>query len=194
MKRAERKPGPPPTDHRLREAAIAHLARFAATEAGLARVLTRRVDRWVRAAEADGAEPATIAAARTAARAAIPGIIASLRALGAVNDAEFAASRARRLAREGKSRRATIAHLATKGIDTEVAARLVPDDATRDLAAACLYLRRRRLPPFGDGDRMRALGSLARQGFDRGTAERALALDRPEAEALVLAARRGDPG
>jgi regulatory protein len=195
MKREERKPGPPPTEHRLREAAIAHLARFAATEAGLTRVLTRRIDRWVRAAEADGTGPETIAAARTAGRAAIPGIIASLRALGAVNDTEFAASRARRLAREGKSRRATIAHLATKGIDTDLAASLVPDNQARDLAAACLYLRRRRLPPFGEGDRMRALASLARQGFDRSTAEQALALDRSAAEALVLAARSGQmPG
>ncbi len=193
MKREPRKLGPPPDDHRLREAAIAHLARFAATEAGLARVLNRRIDRWVRAAEADAVAPETIAAARATGRAAIPGIVAALRDLGAVDDAAFAASRARRLARGGKSRRATIAHLATKGVDAEIVAALVPEDPARDLAAACLYLRRRRLPPFGAGDRLRALGSLARQGFERGTAERALDLDPAEAEALVLAARRGDP-
>jgi regulatory protein len=190
---ARRKLGPPPNDHRLREAAMTHLARYAATEAGLARVLTRRIDRWVRAATEAGMEPDTIAAARFAGRAAIPGIVASLRDLGAVDDAAFAASRARRLAREGKSRRATLAHLAAKGVDAETAAALVPEDTARDLAAACLYLRRRRLPPFGAGDRLRALGSLARQGFDRETAERALGLDFAEADALVRAARRGDP-
>src|SRR5215218_4105656 len=46
--------GPPPTEAALHQAALAHLARFAASEAGLRRVLERRVDRWARRAEVEG--------------------------------------------------------------------------------------------------------------------------------------------
>ncbi|HEX7389531.1 MAG TPA: regulatory protein RecX [Acidiphilium sp.] len=193
MKRNRDDIGPPPDAARLREAALAHLTRFAATEAGLARVLARRVDRWTRAAEQAGLDPDRIAAARREAKATIPPVIAVLRDLGALNDAGFAESRARRLTREGHSRRATLAHLAMKGVDQEVAAEAVPENAERDLAAACAWLRRRRLPPFANGDtlRMKALAALARGGFDRDTAERALALDAETAETLIVTLRQG---
>ncbi|MGC9268670.1 RecX family transcriptional regulator [Acidiphilium sp.] len=194
MTREPRKLGQAPDAAGLRVIAIAHLARFAATEAGLAHVLNRRIERWTRAAAAAGLDAEIIATARDAARAAVPGIIASLRDLGAVDDGAFAASRARRLAREGKSRRATIAHLAAKGIDQSMAAAAISDDPSRDVASACAYLRRRRLPPFGPGDPLRALAALARGGFDRDTADRALALDAEAAEALVIALKRGDTG
>lgn len=189
MNRPARPPGKPPDAARLREAALLHLSRFAATEAGLARVLARRIDRWARAAEAAGAEPETTTAAARAARAAIPGVLDAMRELGAVNDAEFAAARARRLTGSGRSRRATLAHLAAKGVAPDLAAELLPEDPERDLAAACAYLRRRRLPPFTAGDRTRALATLARAGFTRATAESALALTPESAESLLLSLR-----
>lgn len=185
MSRPARKQGNPPDDASLREAALRHLSRFATTEAGLARVLERRIERWGRAAEADGMAPERVAAAVRAARRAVPGVVAFMRECGAVNDPEFVASRARRLTRSGKSRRATVAHLVGKGIAPDIATDLLPEDADRDLAAACAYLRRRRLPPFAPGDRLRALGALARGGFGRDVAERALDLDEREAELLV---------
>ena len=172
----------------LREAALAHLARFAATEAGLTRVLQRRVTSWLRKAEAAGRDPESAAATARAAKAAIPGIVAGIRALGAVDDAAFAASRARRLTREGKSRRAALAHLAAKGVDQSLAAATLPEDPERDLAAACGYLKRRRLPPFGPMNetiRTKALASLARAGYSRDLAERAIALDHDTAENLL---------
>ena len=46
--RAERPAGPAPTRAKLHEAALAHLAKFSATEAGLIRVLDRRIARWAR--------------------------------------------------------------------------------------------------------------------------------------------------
>ncbi|MCA3425779.1 MAG: recombinase RecA, partial [Roseomonas sp.] len=64
--RPRRAAGPPPNAARLREAALAHLARFAATEAGLRRVLERRVARWARAAEAEGQPREAIAASAAA--------------------------------------------------------------------------------------------------------------------------------
>lgn len=190
MKPQARKLPPPPDAAKLREHAIAHLARFAATEAGVARILSRRLERWARAAESEGIGSEAIAAATGQGRAAIPSIIADLRALGAVNDAAFAASRAKRLAHSGKSRRATLAHLAVKGVDQSVAADAATENPDRDLAAACSYLRRRRLPPFGPGEPLRAMAALARTGFDRETATRALSLDRDAAETLIIALRR----
>ena len=116
-KRPRRPAGPPPNAARLREAALAHLARFAATEAGLRRVLERRIARWARAAEAEGQAREAIAASTAALNTEIATIAKSLVAAGAVNDAAFAESRARRLARSGHSRRAISAHLAAKGIE-----------------------------------------------------------------------------
>ena len=104
-----------------------------------------------------------------------------LRELGVLNDAAFAASRTRRLSREGKSRRATLAHLAAKGVKTPV----LPDDPERELAAACAYLRRRRAGPFGEAPQDKILAAMARGGFSQSTARRALALDQEEAEALI---------
>ncbi|HQT60124.1 MAG TPA: RecX family transcriptional regulator [Acidiphilium sp.] len=180
----------PPDEATLRESALAHLARFAATQAGLARVLNRRIDRWARAAEGAGLEAETIAAALRKARVAVPAVVDALSAVGAVDDAAFADGRARRLTRQGKSRRATLAHLAGKGVDSALAESVVPEDPARDLAAACAYLRRRRLPPFGPGERVRALAALARGGFARDIAERAVDLDPDEADAALSVLRQ----
>lgn len=186
--------GPAPDEAALREAALAYLARFAATRAGLARVLARRVARWARAAEAEhGAEYAAEAA--RAARGAIEGVVARLAAAGAVDDAAFATARARRLTRAGKSRMATAAHLAAKGVGGEIAAAVLKADPDRELAAALALAARRRIGPFRAGaapdaaGRMRELAVLARAGFSRDVAERALRLDHEEAEARVIALR-----
>ena len=184
--------GPAPTRALLHEAALRHLSRFATTEAGLVRVLDRRVQRWARAAASEGmaTEAATADACvsvRTVARALVDA--------GAIDDAAFAAARARRLARAGRSRRATSAHLAAKGVPAELAQAALP--AGDELPTALAYARRRRMGPFRDGDgtdaesRLRELGALARAGFGRDTAERALAMDADEAAALVLALKRG---
>ena len=190
-RRAPRPAGRPPDAARLREAALAHLARFAATEVALRRVLERRVDRWARAAEAEGQDRESIAAAAAAARAAAAEVARAMVAAGAVDDAAFAESRARRLARAGRSRRAIAAHLAAKGIAAETAGAALPDDPEAELAAALAFCRRRRIGPFAraaeDADtRRKALAAMARGGFAQ-----ALAMAPDEAEERLLAARRG---
>ena len=194
-KRPRRPAGPPPNAARLREAALAHLARFAATEAGLRRVLERRIARWARAAEAEGQSREAIAASAVALTAEIAGIAQSLVAAGAVNDAAFAESRARRLARSGHSRRAIAAHLAAKGIESETATAALPEGEEAELLAALAFCRRRRIGPFARvvpdaAARMKALAALARGGFAQGVARRALAMDPAEAEEMLLAGRR----
>ena len=150
------------------------------------RVLERRIDRWSRAC---GAEAEAVTAARQAARQ----VAARLVAEGLVDDAAYAASRARSLGRSGHSRRAVAAHLAGRGIAAEVARAALPDDPAAELTAAVLFTRRRRIGAFGpaDGsDPRKALGMLARAGFAREVAEAALRMELDAAEALVLAARQ----
>jgi regulatory protein len=185
--------GPPPDEARLAEAALAYLARFAATEAGLRRVLTRRVDRWARAAEAEGTPD--IAPRAAAARAAAAAVARRMVAQGAVDDAAFAESRARRLLRTGRSRRAALAHLREKGVDAGTAAAALPEGEAVELSAALAFCRRRRVGPFARTEttpeaRLKALGALARAGFGRDVAERALRMDPDEAEARLIAARQ----
>jgi regulatory protein len=170
----------PPDESSLFEAALTHLARYAATEAGLARVLARKIDRWARQQTAEE----TTAAAR-AAKSGIPRVITRLKSAGALNDEAFAASRAKRLTREGKSRRGALAHLAAKGIAPGTAASILTDDPDRELAAACAYLRRRRAGPFGNAPELKILGAMARAGFTQTTARQALRLDKEEAEAKI---------
>ncbi len=74
---------PPPDEAALHEAALAYLARFAATEATLTRALLRRIDRWARRSGSTGA------AAQAAAGAAARGVVARLVAAGAVDDHGF---------------------------------------------------------------------------------------------------------
>ena len=194
--------GPAPDRARLREAALAHLARHAASEAGLVRVLDRRIRRWAQRAGAEGAVPEQVASRSRVARDEARAVAARLVADGVLDDAAYAEARARSLARSGRSRRATLAHLAGRGVDTELARSVLPEDPDADLAAALLQARRRRIGPFapetdagaGTDDpaaHNRSLAALGRAGFDRDTAERALGLDREAADALILALRRG---
>lgn len=182
-----------PTEASLQEAALAHLARYATTEAGLARVLGNRVARWVRSArlEAEEAE-----AALAEGRAMASRIVARLAKAGAVSDAAFASARARSLARGGRSRAQIAARLAAKGAgavsDTAIAEAL--PDREAELAAACIAARRRRIGPYaksaGDGAaRLKALAALGRAGFPRAVAEAVLRMEEDEAEARIAAFR-----
>lgn len=174
----------------LQERAMRHLSRFASTEAGLMRVLDRSVQRWATAAKADGKDvEEDVASARSAVRQ----VVASLAKAGIVDDAVYAAARARRLMRAGRSRRATASHLASKGIRSDVAEMVLPNE-DQELPSALTYARRRRIGPFRLGAvedaKMRDLATLARAGFSRAVAERALAMDAEAAEAIVLALRQ----
>ncbi len=191
-------PGRAPDAASLREAALAHLARFAATEAVLVRALDRAIGRWSRRAAAFGIEPELIAAQVAAARPAARAVARTLVASGVLDDAAFAEARTRSLSRGGRSRRAIEAHLAQRGVAPSLVENALEQAGGSDLNAALLQARRRRIGPFGapgalddPAARARALGALARAGFDRDTAERALGFDPEEAMRLVLARHGG---
>ncbi len=177
-----------PTEASLYEAALAHLARYAATQAGLIRVLDRRIERWARAtaAESDAVKAAKRTARTVAARCA---------ATGVVDDAAFAASRASRLIRSGHSRRAVTAHLAARGIAGATLQGAMPIDDEREFGAAVVLTFRRRIGAFrrtpADAEtERRELGMLARAGFPREVATRALRMEPDAAEELVIRLRQ----
>lgn len=245
---------PAPDRAALREAALAHLARFGTTRHGLEQVLLRRVARWRAQAQAAGADGAGEQAQALAVVCAE--IAQDMVRLGAVNDAAFAHACARRLVRTGRSSRAIEAHLAARGVAAPIRAQAMlgdeaessPDEAVRgqeygesgygrglsaaerELCAALVLARKRRLGPFSSpvqegrdtedavesesaedwaagewdedappkgpaarravrggrradaGGVHRALGVLARAGFARDTAARALEMTREEAD------------
>jgi regulatory protein len=188
-------PGPLPTEALLHEAALNHLARFAATEAGLRRVLERRVDRWARRTEAAGEAPDTIAPRAAEAKRHAAAVARKLAGSGVVDDAAFAAARVRRLSRGGRSRRAIAAHLAAKGVARDAADAALPEGEEAELDAALALCRRRRTGPFAPGPlspeaRLKALATLARAGFARGVAEAALDMAPEDAETRLAALRR----
>ena len=157
-------------------------------KAGLVRVLERRVERWARATEAP--DPQVVATAKLAANT----VAAKLVALGLVDDAAFAAARARRLTRSGRSPLQVTAHLAARGITGEAARQAAPANPNAELAAAVLLARRRRIGPFRTGEidtagQRRELGVLARAGFPQDVAARALRLDPNTAAELILTLR-----
>lgn len=180
---------PPPDQRTLREAALRHLARYATTATGLTRVLDRRIARWAGSAEA-GTDRAATEEAAAEARHAARLVVARLVEAGAVDDAGFAAARAGRLVRSGRSRRAVAAHLAARGVDAETARAALAETAD-ELASALVLARRRRIGPFRAGEtpdaegRKRELAVLARAGFPQEIAIRALATPVEDAEEAV---------
>lgn len=183
---------PPPDGASLYQAALSYLARYAATEAGLRRILTRQVDRW-----AQGQADAEVASgAVAAARSAIEHVVGQLVEAGALSDAVFAEHRARSLARAGQSSRAVQARLIAKGVAPDVARVASASAVETELAAAAVLTRKRRIGPYrmveeaGPAVRTKELGLLARAGFSREIANQALDLSRDDAEARILALRR----
>ena len=202
--------GDPPAAASLREAALAHLARFASSEAGLVRVLDRRVARWALRSLEAGGDPDEVRQQQQRAREAVRGVVLDMVRLGAIDDAAFAEGRARALSRGGRSRRAIGAHLASRGVDAEAIQQAVQaaqsealgDPAEAELAAAVLQARKRRVGPFdlapreqppelAQAARQRALAALARAGFSHEVATRALDTDRETAETLIARLRGG---
>ncbi|MBW4023403.1 MAG: hypothetical protein HIU92_09740 [Proteobacteria bacterium] len=179
----------------LREVALDYTTRYGGTAAAVTRILDRRIRRWADALlAAEEPDREAIGAQAAALRTAAARVVASLAALGAVNDAAFAESRARRLRRAGRSRRAVLAHLGAKGVSGDLAATAAPEDEATELAAALAFARRRRVGPFARPeaaeDRLRTLTVFGRAGFSGAIARRALACEPEEAERILRGEQR----
>lgn len=182
----------------LERSGLDYLARHSASRETLRRVLQRRVLRWLR----DGRLPPDLAEAAERRREEL---ILRWQRAGLLDDAAFAAARARGLRLRGSSARRIRAVLAEKGVEPELVERaLETADAEAaiagdgDLAAAAALARRRRLGPFRAGPeragrRARDLAALSRAGFPFATARRVIdAADPAALEALLREAT--EPG
>lgn len=187
-------PGAAPTRASLHEGALSYLARGSASADSVAKTLHRRIGNWARRATRAGRDAETVQRDAAAARELIPDIVGRLGEVGLVDDAVFAETRAKRMAAAGRSRRAISAHLAQKGVDTATVRAAMPHDASAEIAAAITFARKRRLGPFAReaqtpesreakrAAEKKALGAMARAGFDFSVCERVLRMDRDDAD------------
>jgi regulatory protein len=178
----------------LHEAALAYLARGAATADSVKKTLERRISNWARRSVRAGRDAEGVASDAAKARELVPEIVGRLREVGLVNDTTFAENRAKRMSSAGRSRRAIAAHLAQKGVDAATVRDAVPRDAGAELGAALAFARKRRIGPFASTDDVpegrdakreaerKALGAMARAGFDWNVCERVMRMDRDDAE------------
>jgi len=169
--------------------ALSYLDRYASSGENLRRVLLRRVRRR-------GGDDAALRAAN----AAIDALLDRYRAVGLIDDAAYAAARARNGVARGQSLHRIVAGLRQKGIVAEDAATAVAalreDDGNPDLRAACAYARRRRLGPYrrdraAAAERQRELAAFARAGFAREVALAVLACADAAAVDALLADATG---
>jgi regulatory protein len=178
--RAKKRPAKPRamTERRLENIARFYLERFSTTAAHMRQVLLRRIDKSLRAQDAQ--------TPRTEMAQWADKVIAKLVAEGLINDSLYADGLARKLRRLGKSPTRIGAALRAKGVAPALIADVI--DATAEdadggdaaLRAALAYARRRKLGPFRDGPadpdlRKKDLGALARAGFSFDVARKALA-------------------
>lgn len=163
------------TASHLRRSALYYLERYSVPAAQLQRVLLRKVERSCRH---HGQDPQAF-------RLMVDEIVAACAASGLVDDRRFAEARAQSLRRKGRSARAVTAGLAAKGVGRELVAEIVVVDEAAELAAARVAARRKRLGPWGRGDRaarrQKDIAALARAGFSLATA-RAVIDDAGEGE------------
>jgi regulatory protein len=162
--------------------ALSYLGRYASTAENLRRVLRRRTMRR-RGADRSATDAVFVL---------IDALVARYRAAGLVDDAAYAAGRARRGLAQGRSLRRIASGLAAKGVaaaDTAAAiAGLRESSDDPELAAACAFARRRRFGPYRTGlaEPQRELAAFARAGFARHTAQAVLACADPEAVDAML--------
>jgi regulatory protein len=177
-----------PTHQSLANAALRYLARYAASEASLRRVMENALKR----AALRNRDGACDESRQSALRASIEQIIDHHRKTGALSDESFAEVKVHGLRRLGRSRRAIVQKLASKGVSGAIinaaleqsAEGASPEDTDR--AAALALARRRKLGPFrkapaDESQRRKDFTALARAGFSLHIAREVLKSDVPEA-------------
>ena len=147
-------PPPPLTAQRLRDLALHYTGRYATTEAKLRTYLTRKVrERGV----ADGVE------------LDVTSLAADCAALGYVNDALYAESKAAGLGRKGLGTSRIRMTLKAAGIADELSSPLLDLDEDEALRRALIFARRKRIGPYGSGGEDKKLnarwwGAMVRAG------------------------------
>ena len=149
----------------LEAAALRYLSQRGASRAQLARVLQRRVDRDARRREVEAPPEAS---------EWIEAVLAKMESWGYLDDAKYAADKAKAMRRRGASRRKIEAKLAEKGIDRGLAEEAFGEEERGAEQEAALRLVRRRRFGRDPERRQKELAALARAGFSYATAKAAL--------------------
>jgi regulatory protein len=173
----------------LNAIALHYLERFASSAENLRRVLMRRVRRAAAHHDSDPAEGAAL----------VEALILRFQQSGLLDDPRYAAAKAASLQRRGGSRRVIAGRLARQGVAAELIAETLHGSDGSDLAAACAFIRRRRLgvyrasasrPGAPEKDSvMKDMAALARAGFSFDIARRVLACADIEAVEALLGAQ-----
>jgi len=162
-----------PTPERLANGALAYLARYAASEAGLRRVLQNKIRRYNLKDPVFAAD----AAAQATCAAAIETIVEKHKRLGVLNDAAFAEMKVHSMRRAGKSARRITQSLAQKGVAAPLIEQALTGEEGKDPAqeeeeAARSFAKKRGLGVYRKGgasaDRAvvnKEIASMARAGF-----------------------------
>ncbi len=144
-----RRPLKKPTPERLANVALYYLARYAATESSLRRVLENRVRR---AAMQDAAFAAD-REAQAALAQAIDRLVEQHKASGVINDEAFAAMKVGSLRRTGRSARRITQTLAMKGIKVDATGRALAsyeqdEGGDQEMKAALFLAKKKKLGRF----------------------------------------------
>jgi len=190
--RREPRPVRKATAQYLENAALYYLGRFSAASGHLRQLLLRRVDRSAKAHDTDP----------VLGREMVDKLIARFLSSGLLDDAAYAAGKAKSLRRRGASRNVIAQKLRAKSVAPDRIAEAVgaaDADATLDgedaeLLAAWRLARRKRIGPFriesGRAEtsraelRMKDLAALARGGFSYAVARRVIDADAEDAPRL----------
>lgn len=159
----------PVTAEWLSRAAAHYLERYASSTENLARLLHRKIERRVRAAEAAGEPFADDGDASARHQALVDETIAKFIELKLLDDRAYAEARFASLRRRGTSMRQATAKLGQKGVPRETLAAVTAADQMGEEAAARAYAKRRRLGPHRLRDREerrdRDIAAMMRAGF-----------------------------
>ena len=164
---------------RLRRAALAYVARYAAPLAHVRRILQRKLERGAARGAEIRAGPEDIEA-----------VLSDLVGMGLIDDRAWAEAQAGGLRRRGASARAVAARLSSKGAPrAEIERLLAGEDDAAEREAARALARRRRLGPWrGPAERAarrdKDLAALARAGFSPELARQVIDADGPPGDGL----------
>ncbi len=171
---------------RLENWALFYLQRFACSRAGLSRYLSQKLRRVLPKEEAELREQLI--------HDHIPPLITKLEGYGYLNDTAYAAGLARRLVREGRAiplirQKMQDKGLAKEDVEAAIAGLQETMDDTMAMVGAVRLMQRRRIGCFASPGRdippEKAIGILARGGFDYNTIKAAIALSEGEAQEIL---------
>ncbi len=186
--KAPRKQAKKITPAYLHNAGLYYLQRFAASTSQFQRVMLGKIDKSCRThPELD----------REECRKWLAALTETFQRAGLLNDELYTTGAVRSLRQRGLSTRAIEARMAVKGVPAALVKKILQDidglhENDANLVAALRQARKRRIGPYlppgkeaSPEAQDKHLSAMARAGFDFETAQKALKMDREEADGLI---------